>query len=332
MNFVINRRITICMLFIAFSMLGYISYKQLAIELLPNAELPQLYVNVSSQSDVNPSYMEQQAIIPIEGAISGIDGVENIESTASNRNGSVRVDFKKNVNFKYTTLKLQEKINEVAKTLPDGFSVNVQKVSVNQTNNNFMSLQVKGSGGVDRIRNIVDEEIVTELENVDGVASVSVYGGREKAIEIQLDPDACKALNITASRISSLLSQNAQDKTFVGYVTEPNGQYFVHVNSTYSKVADIENVVVSSGPVLLKDIATIFFDLKDETSYSRIDGKEVISVTLVNDAQSNLIELSHRTLEKIDELNQKLVPYDVEIIVQNNNAQIIEDNVNQITE
>ena len=332
MNFVINRRITICMLFIAFSMLGYISYKQLAIELLPNAELPQLYVNVSSQSDVNPSYMEQQAIIPIEGAISGIDGVENIESTASNRNGSVRVDFKKNVNFKYTTLKLQEKINEAAKTLPDGFSVNVQKVSVNQTNNNFMSLQVKGSGGVDRIRNIVDEEIVTELENVDGVASVSVYGGREKAIEIQLDPDACKALNITASRISSLLSQNAQDKTFVGYVTEPNGQYFVHVNSTYSKVADIENVVVSSGPVLLKDIATIFFDLKDETSYSRIDGKEVISVTLVNDAQSNLIELSHRTLEKIDELNQKLVPYDVEIIVQNNNAQIIEDNVNQITE
>ncbi len=93
MNFVINRRITICMLFIAFSMLGYISYKQLAIELLPNAELPQLYVNVSSQADVNPSYMEQQAIIPIEGAISGIDGVEDIESTASNRNGSVRVDF-----------------------------------------------------------------------------------------------------------------------------------------------------------------------------------------------------------------------------------------------
>ena len=166
------------MLFIAFTMLGYISYKQLSVELLPNAELPELYVNVTSQSDVNPSYMEQQAIIPIEGAISGIDGVENIESTASNQNGSVRVDFKKNVNFKYTTLKLQEKINEVAKTLPDGFSVSVQKVSVNQTNNNFMSLQVTGSGGVDRIRSIVDEEITPELENIDGVASVSDYGGR----------------------------------------------------------------------------------------------------------------------------------------------------------
>lgn len=320
------------MLFIAFTMLGYISYKQLSVELLPNAELPELYVNVSSQSDVNPSYMEQQAIIPIEGAISGIDGVENIESTASNQDGSVRVDFKKNVNFKYTTLKLQEKINEVAKTLPDGFSVSVQKVSVNQNNNNFMSLQVTGSGGVDRIRNIVDEEITPELENIDGVATVSVYGGREKAIEIQLDPDACKALNITPSRISSLLSQNAQDRTFVGYVTEPNGQYFVHVNSTYSKVSDIENIVVSDGPVLLKDIATIFFDLKDETSYSRIDGKEVISVTLVNDAQSNLIELSHRTLAKIDELNNSLAPFDVQIVVQNNNAQTIEDNVHQITD
>lgn len=320
------------MLFIAFTMLGYISYKQLSVELLPNAELPVLYVNVSSQADVDPSYMEQQAIVPIEGAVSGIDGIEGTVSTAANRNGSVIVSFKKNVNFKYTTLKLQEKINELAKTLPTGFSVSVQKANVNQTNNNFMGLQVRGEGGVDRIRNIVDEEVTTELENVDGIASVAVYGGREKAIEIQLDPEACKALNITPSRISSLLSQNAQDRTFVGYVTEPNGQNFVHVSSSYSSVAEIENVVIAEGPILLKDIATVFFDLKDETSYSRVDGKEAISVSLVNDAQANLIELSHRTLKKIDELNEKLAPFDVEIVIQNNSAQIIEDNVNQITE
>ena len=49
MNFLLNRRITICMLFIALSLLGYVSYKQLPVELLPNAELPVLFIQVSSQ-------------------------------------------------------------------------------------------------------------------------------------------------------------------------------------------------------------------------------------------------------------------------------------------
>ena len=51
MNFLLNRRITICMLFIALSLLGYVSYKQLPVELLPNAELPVLFIQVSSQHE-----------------------------------------------------------------------------------------------------------------------------------------------------------------------------------------------------------------------------------------------------------------------------------------
>ena len=58
------------MLFIALSLLGYVSYKQLPVELLPNAELPVLFVQVSSQQDMDPSYVESEVIIPLEGAVS----------------------------------------------------------------------------------------------------------------------------------------------------------------------------------------------------------------------------------------------------------------------
>ena len=96
---------------------------------------------------------------------------------------------------------------------------------------------------------------------------------------MQLDPDACKALNLTPSAISSLLTQNTQEKAFVGYASEPDGKYFVHVNSPYTEVSDLENIVVASGPVLLKDVATVFFDMKEETSYSRVNGKDAVSVS-----------------------------------------------------
>jgi len=331
MNFVLKRQVTICMLFIALTMLGYVSYRQLPVELLPNAELPALFVLVGSVQDMDPNYVEKSVVIPLEGAISSVGGVEEISSRVGGQQSSIEVRFKKNVNFKMTTLKLEQKVNETAAALPEGFMVQVQKFDISQMmRSNFMSLQVRGSGGTDRVRNIFEKEIRTVLENMDGVAAVNVYGGRERAIEVRLDPDACKALNLTPSVISGLLSQNTQDKAFVGFANEPANRYFVHVHSPYSRVSDLENVVVAPGPVLLKDVATVFFDLKEETTYSRVDGKEAVSVSIANDAQANLIDLSHHVIETIAALNETLAPLDVEISIQNNTAEIMEKNINQI--
>ena len=330
MNFLLHRKIAICMLFIALTGLGYVSYKQLPVELLPNAELPMLFVQVTSTQDMDPSYVESEVVIPLEGAIGTIGGVEQIESQIDSRQSSIKIDFKPNINFKITTLKLQEKMNETASSLPKGFTVQVQKVDVSMLTGGFMSLQVRGSGGTDRVRNLVEKEIRPDLENIDGIASVNIYGGREKAIEVQLDPDACKALDLTPSGISSLLTQNTEEKAFVGYANEPDGKYFVHVNSPYTEVSDLENIVVAPGPVLLKDIATIFFDMKEETSYSRVNGKDAVSVSLLADSQANLIQLSHRTVEVIDRLNEQLAPLDLSIVVENNQAKTMEDNIDQI--
>lgn len=331
MNFLLNRRVTISMLFIALTLLGYVSYKQLAVELLPNAELPTLFVQVTSNQDMDPGYVESEIVIPLEGAISAEGGVEKIESTVDSRQSTIRIDFKHNVNFKIASLKLEERINELASTFPDGFNVNIMKVDASQmTANNFMVLQVRGSGGVDRVRNVVDKELRPDLENIDGIAAVNVYGGRERAIEVQLDPEMCKALNLTPGSISSILSQNTREKEFVGYVNEPGNRFFVHVNSLYTQVSDLENIVVAPGPVHLKDVATIFFDLKEETSYSRVNGKDAISVSLSNDSQANLIELSHRTKAVIDMLNEKVAHMDVEIVVQQNTAEVMEKNINEI--
>ena len=330
MNFLLTRRITISMLFIALSLLGYVSYKQLPVELLPNAELPVLFIQVSSQQDMDPSYVESEVIIPLEGAVTAIGGVDKLETNIDRRQSSIKIDFKKNTNLKMTFLKLQEKVNELSASFPSSFTVQVQKVDIAQMNNNFMVLQVRGSGGTDRVRSLVDKKVRPDLENIDGVASVNVFGGRQKAIEVQLDPEACKSLNINPSKISSLLSQNTQEKAFVGFVDEPDTKHFVHVNATYTKVSDLENIVVAPGPILLKDIATVFFDLKEETSYSRVNGKEAVSVALMNDSQANLIELSHRVSSAIDKLNEKLAPFDLEVVVQENTAETMENNINQI--
>ena len=330
MKFIIQRKVLISMLFLGLTVLGYVSYKQLPVELLPNAELPFLFVQAGSATDLAPEYMENQVVIPIEGAIGTLEGIESIESNVNSKQGTIVVYYQKGVNFKYAYLKLQEKINEIQSKMPTGVRVNVAKVDLKQMNSQFMELQARGEGGVDRVRTIVEQDIKPDLENIDGIASVNVYGGRQKSIEVILDTKACEAYHITPGKIRSLLSQNSNSRTYVGNLKEKTVQYFVHVTAEYTKVEDLENLVVANGPILLKDVAEVRFGVKEETSFSRVNGKDAVTILLVNDSQANMIELSKATRKVVATLNEKMATKEIEIAEISNSADQMEKNIDQI--
>ncbi|NSW93328.1 MAG: efflux RND transporter permease subunit, partial [Bacteroidales bacterium] len=108
-------------------------------------------------------------------------------------------------------------------------------------------------------------------------------------------------------------------------------RYFVNVTAEYRDINDLGEIIVKKeGTIKLKDISQILFGVRERASYSRVNGMEAVTVTLINDNQANLINLSHRTLDQIKELNRMVAPEGVEIVVQNNNADIMERNINQI--
>jgi multidrug efflux pump subunit AcrB/ABC-type multidrug transport system ATPase subunit len=330
MNFIIKRRILIAMLFTALSLLGYYSYKQLAVELSPNAQLPELSISISSQLEVDPRYMESQVIIPLESAAGSLKGVEEINSTAGPRQGHIQISYRNSVNQKYAYLKLVEKIDEVKSKLPKGFNVEVIKAN-NSANNTFMSLQVRGSGGVDRVRQVTDKEITDKLLNIDGIVSVEVFGGRKKSIEIVLKEDVCKSYGITAGDVRNTLNQNNKSRVFAGKLSNNNRIQFVNIVAEFTDINEIyELEVKKQGSIKLKDIATINYGVKKEDSYSRVNGKESVTLQLVSDAQSNIIELSNDVKEKIKKLNIELDDKDIQMVIQNNTAEIMEDNIDLI--
>jgi multidrug efflux pump subunit AcrB/ABC-type multidrug transport system ATPase subunit len=319
------------MLFLGVSLLGYISYKKLPIELFPNAQLPTLIVQVGTPLEMDPAYIESQAIIPIEGAIGTLEGIEKIESNISSRYGTIMIYYNQNADLKYANLKLQEKIDIIKGSLPEEFAINVIKIDLEQLTNQFMSLQIRGEGGIDRIRNIADRDISPEFENIDGIAGVQVYGGKENSIEIRLNEKACKAYGITMGQVRNLLNNNGREKTFAGKVVDGKEELLVTISSEYTDVKDIGSIIVKQdGPVLLSDIAVIFFGVKEQSSYSRVNGLDAVTMTLVNDNQANLIKLSHEAVDLVADLNKKLASSGVEIAVQNNTAELMEKNINEI--
>ncbi|MBN1291799.1 MAG: efflux RND transporter permease subunit [Candidatus Latescibacteria bacterium] len=332
-RFVIHRKVLVSMIFLAFCMLGVVSYRQLPVELMPNAEMPFLIVQVSSTQEMNPEYMEKQAIIPLEGVIGTLEGVSNIESTAEQRGGTIYVYFNQNVNIKYAYLKLQQKIYDISYSIPEEFRISVVKIDTERLSNSFMRLQVRGSGGLERVRAIIDKSILDELENIDGIAHVEVTGGQVQSLEIILNDEAVEAFNITPGRIRQLISQNAESRNFIGHAYEKDKQYFVNLVADYTDIRQLENIVVNrTGPILLKDISTVVFGVKEPESISRVNGKDALTVNLIRDANTNIIDLSHETRDVIERLNGELKPLDVEIVIQSDTAEEMEQNINLIIE
>lgn len=318
------------MLFIGLTMMGLFSYRYLPMELYPDAEFPSLNVSISTKTELDPKYIESQAVIPVEGVISGMEGVEEINSRISNRNARITVKFTKNTNIKYAYLKLEEKIKGLSKNFPEEFTVQVNKAGTGMANDQFMTLQILGEEDIDYVRNITDADIAPMLENTDGVAAVMVIGGRQKSIEVLLDQEKCKALNISASQISNLISRNMAEKSFAGSVYEHTKRYFVNVTAEYLRTEDLGNIVVTQGPVLLKDIAEIRFGIKEEESYSRVNGKEVITCIISKSPLVNVIDLSERVREEIGRLNEELAAKGVSIQVDTDIAETMSDNIDTI--
>ena len=311
--------------------MGYFSYKHLKMELFPMAEQAILMVNINSKMEVDPKYIENNGVIPVECAISSIEGVDQIETRITGKSARISISLNQNTDVKYAYLKLEEKLNSIKNSLPEEFTARLFKGGMGQVNNQFMSIEIRGSGGVNRIRSITDKDILPELENIDGIASVDIYGGQEKSLDITLNHEICEALSITPSTISSLISSGQQERYFVGSVIKDNKRHFVNISSEYSSVKDLQNIVVKAdGPVLLKDIADIRFGVKEPESYSRVNGKEAISAVLTKSSQVNIIDLSDRTKKAIEKINDELKSKDISLVIQNNTADTMENNINQI--
>lgn len=331
MKFIIHRKVLIFMLFTGLSMLGVISYHHLPMELFPGTQAPTLIVQVGSQLSQSPKYIEQQAVIPLEGVIGQLDGVKGIESMASQQFGRIQVSYQNSTNMKFAYLKLVEKIEEKAKTLPEGFSVEVSKVDTEAINNLFMTLQVRGSGGVDRVRKIVDAAIIERLQRIEGVAIAEAFGGRQHAVQVVLNEEACKAHGLSPSDVQEAINRNNQPAEYAGTVHHHNQRHSVTVFSAYTDLEEIKELIIKENePLKLKHIAEISFGVKEQSSYSRVNGKETVTIRLIKDAESNLINVADAVTKQLDIINQELAPADIEVVVETNTAEIMEDNIDLI--
>jgi len=329
--FFIRRPVLVSMLLIGACLLGAVSYSRLSVELIPFAELPMLIVHVQSVRDADPHYVEQQAVVPLESAIAGLEGIERIESYVEPRRAMIFAFYSRTSSQKYAFLKLQERVAAARAKLGNDFFAVVWKIDTEQLSNQFMSLQARGVGSLDQIRRVVDDKVVRELENVDGVANVAVYGGRQHSIEVRLDEEELRSYGLTVSQVASRISQSSRARQYLGQVVDGTREQLVNLVADYASLSALEETVIKAdGPLTLGQVAELVDGGTERQTIARVNGMEAVTVSLIRDRQANLIELSRATRREIERLNRELAVSGVELVIQNDAAEVIEENIGDI--
>jgi len=330
-GFFIRRPVFVAMLLIGLCLLGVLSYLQLPMELFPQSELPRMIVTMRSSQTSDPAYLEQHAVIPMESAVAGLDKIERIETQIDQRRAAIYVYYGKDVNLKYAYLKLQQCAAAVRAQIGTEFTVSVSKSDTEQLSNRYLVLQARGEGSLDQIRAVIDEKITPDLMSIDGVASVEIYGGRKRSVEVLLDEDAMKAYGLTVGQVSSKISEQSGKRLYLGQTQDARKEYFVNLISEYTALPAVGDLIVKDkGPVVLKQIAKITEGGAEQQTISRINGQEAITISLQRSWEANLISLARRTRQAISSLDAKIKPDGISLVVVADEAKTIEDNIRSI--
>jgi len=130
--------------------------------------------------------VEQEVTTVLEGVLSTVTGVKKISSITNNENGSITVEFDKNINLREKRFEVASLVRESRQRLPEKVSYPTISMNTpsNQSGNSILSFQVNGNANTSYIYTIADELIKPRIAIIEGVYSVNINGSTPKYIEI----------------------------------------------------------------------------------------------------------------------------------------------------
>jgi len=326
----IHRPVTMFMISGVITLLGVISLSKLPVDLMPEFEQPQLTVR-TSYTGVGPLEMEELITRPMEQAVSAVPGVTRVESTSSEGNSQVRLNFDWGTDLSEAADEVRTRVDRMRNRLPeDADPPTIFKFDSNTLP--VMQLGVEGDYDPVTLRELAQNEISPRFERVDGVAAVNVNGGLRRQIHIELSKEKVTALNLSVNQVVNGLKQENQN-TPLGEVYQGDATFLVRSQGQFTSLEDIRNLVVMTRqgvPVYLRDIAEVKDTTEQRRSFMRINGKPGVQLQVQKQSGKNTVEVAHKVKEEVERVNRE-VP-GIKMIVMQDNSLFIERAIANVQE
>lgn len=311
---------------VAVAILGFVSLGSLKQELIPSVSFPTAAV-LAVVPGSSPDVVEQQVTVPLENAVRGVRGVEDVTSTASTGLSVSTVTFTYGTDMADATSQLTAAISRVQRLLPADVDPQVLAGSIDD----LPVVQLAAAGGTDpkALSQAVDEVLVPELEQLDDVRDVTVTGTATRQITLAVDPVGLAAAGLTPSDVSSVLQQNGITLP-AGTVTEGHTTWSVQAGTPITSVEQLAALPLTSttGTVVpLGDVVEVLDGEEAQTSFSRLDGEPSLAIAVTKTPAGNTVDVSHEVNDVLASAQDSLAARGVTVAVVFDQAPFIEESI-----
>jgi hydrophobic/amphiphilic exporter-1 (mainly G- bacteria), HAE1 family len=326
----LRRPVTVFIFAVAAVVFGWVAFRSLAVDLLPDISYPSLTVR-TTYDGAAPAEVESLVTRPIENGVGVVNNVVRVTSSSRPDVSEVVLEFAWGTNMDFASLDVRERLDMVR--LP----VQVQQPVLLRFDPSLDPVLRLGLTGVDdlvRLRLLGEEEVKRILERVDGVAAAVVSGGLEEEIQVELDEGRVTALGLDVDTVRQRLAADNVNLTG-GRLREGQTEYLVRTVNEFLRPEDLREVVVhrsGSAIVRLADIGTIRKGSKDRDVISRIDGREAVEVAVYKEGGTNTVRVVDAVERELGELRERLVRIDpsLRVDVITDQARYIRQSVNDV--
>jgi HAE1 family hydrophobic/amphiphilic exporter-1 len=328
-NLAVRRPITTSMFFLALVIFGSISLLRLPIDILPDITYPSITV-ITNYEGAGPQEVERLITEIIEKNVSTIENVKDIRSTSGEDASNVTIDFNWGTNLDEAANDIREKLDRVRRFLPEDAD-DPFLYKYDPSNRPILFFSLRGPIHPSRLRDLADDRIKYDIEQVEGVAAVDIWGGLEREIQVEVNRAKLRSIGLSIDALVSILKAESLSLPG-GYLEAGRREWLVRPLGEFSSLEDIENIIVATRGgthVYLKQVAKVKDGFKELRSYTRINGERGVMVAVRQRSGSNTVQVSNRVLKILPRLKSEL-PEGVTLTLVRDTADFIRKSIKQV--
>ena len=297
-SFAIAHRTSVVVLFLFISVGGLLAYLNIPKESSPQIAIPLLVVN-TVYPGVSPADIETLVTRPLEEELNTISDVREMTSTSTEGYSSITVEFSTSVDMDEALQRVREKVDLARPNLPpDAEDPSIVEIDISEMP--IMQVNLAGEYGLVRLKEI-GEELQDRLEQIPQILRVDLQGGLEREVRVDVDLPRLKFHGVSLDDVVDAI-RNENVNIPGGSIEVGPVNYLVRVDGEFVDPAIIGDLVVGTfdgRPVYIRDLAHVEFGFADRTSFARLDGVPVVTLSIVKRAGENIIETAEAVKEVI---------------------------------
>ena len=313
-SWAIENRTAIYVLTTILLIAGYIAYNSLPKENFPEISVPKIFVK-SIYPGTSPANMETLVTKQIEKQIKSAQGLKKVTSNSYQDFSFITAEFNAGVDIKIAKQRIKDAVDKAKSDLPSDLPDDPEVLDINLSDLPIMYLNISGDYDLKTLKKYADD-LKDRVESLPEISGVDIVGALDPEVEINVDLNKMSASQISFYDIQQAIGTENISASG-GTVPIDGVRRTLNIKKEFGSAEEIANTVIktpSGGSVYLKDFANVVDGFKEQESYARLNGKNVITLNVKKRSGENLIEASDKIRGIIAEMQVKQFPKGLEIV------------------